>query len=70
MQASDRGNGELKLVVASAQALPLPFDVFCTFTVAPGARLTASAFEARVAEVASNGKKADLGLVLVDVVVR
>jgi len=68
--ASDRGNGELRLLVASAQALTLPFDVFCPFTVAPGARLDRSGFEARVAEVTSNLKKADPGLVLIDVVVR
>ncbi|MEO6028788.1 MAG: hypothetical protein ABIR79_18135 [Candidatus Binatia bacterium] len=68
--ASDRGNGELRLLVASAQALTLPFDVFCRFTVAAGARLSTGAFETRVAEVASNLKKADPGLVLIDVVVR
>ena len=68
--ASDRGMGEARVLVASASALALPFDVFCRFSVASGARLDAADFAARVAEVASDGKKADPGLVVVDVVVR
>jgi hypothetical protein len=68
--ASDRGIGELRLLVASAQALAFPFDVFCRFTVAPGARLDPGDFATRVAEVSSDGKKADPGLVSVAVVVR
>lgn len=68
--ANDRGNGELRLLVASAQALPFPLDVFCHFAVEPGGSIDAGAFGVRVAEVASNGKKADPGLLLVDIVVR
>jgi hypothetical protein len=68
--ASDRGTGELHLVVASAQSLPFPLDVFCRFALASGARLTASDFTVRVAEVTSDGKKADPALLLVSVAVR
>jgi hypothetical protein len=68
--ANDRGNGELRVLVASAQALPFPLDVFCRFTLEPGAGLGANDFGVRVAEVTSNGKRADTNLILVDVVVR
>jgi hypothetical protein len=68
--ASDRGNGELRLLVASAQALPFPLDVFCHFSLASGAALDAGVFEVRVAEVTSDGKRAHPSLLLVDVVVR
>lgn len=68
--ASDRGDGELRLLVASAQALPLPLDVFCRFTVTSGAGLDPRAFEVRVAEVTSDGKRADPSLLIVDMVVR
>lgn len=68
--ANDRGDGELRLLVASAQALPFPLDVFCRFAVAPGAGLDATAFDVRVAEVTSNGKRADPSLLIVNVVVR
>lgn len=68
--ANDTGKGELRLLVASAQALPFPFDVFCPFTVAPGQRLEAGAFQALVAEVVSDAKKADPALLLVEVAAR
>jgi len=68
--ASDRGDGELRLLVASAQGLPFPLDVFCRFTVTPGAGLDPRAFEVRVAEVTSDGKRADPSLLIVNLVVR
>jgi hypothetical protein len=68
--ANDRGTGEMRLLVASGQALPFPLDVFCRFTLQPGAGIAANDFGVRVAEVTSDGKRADVGLVLVDVVVR
>lgn len=68
--AGDRGTGELRLLVASGQALPLPLDVFCRFTLTPGSGLDARSFDVRVAEVTSNAKRADSGLLIVNVVVR
>jgi hypothetical protein len=68
--ANDRGTGAMQLLVASGQPLPFPLDVFCPFTLQPGAGIAAGDFGVRVAEVTSNGKRADLGLILVDVVVR
>jgi hypothetical protein len=67
--ANDR-SGELRLLVASAQPLPFPLDVFCRFTTAPGAGLDAGAFDVRVAEVTSDAKRADPSLLIVNVVVR
>ena len=68
--ANDRGSGELRLIVASAQALPFPIDVFCRFATELGAGVGAADFTVRVAEVTSDGKRADPGLLLVSVVVR
>ena len=68
--ASDRGSGEMRLLVAGAQALPLPLDVFCRFAVTGGGGLDASQFAVRIAEVTSGGKRADLSLLIVNVVVR
>jgi hypothetical protein len=68
--ANDRGTGELRVLVASAQALPLPLDVFCRFAVAGGQRPNRGAFAVRVAEVTSDAKRADTSLVIVDVVIR
>jgi hypothetical protein len=68
--ANDRGDGELRLLVASAQALPFPLDVFCRFARAPDAGLGAADFRVRVAEVTSDAKRADPSLLIVDVVVR
>jgi hypothetical protein len=68
--ANDRGQGELILLVASASALPLPLDVFCQFSLESGARLDAGAFSVRVNEVSSDGKRADPGLLVVNVAVR
>ncbi len=68
--ANDRGAGELRVLVASAQALPFPLDVFCRFTPEPGAGLDAGALDVHVAEVTSNGRRADPSLLLVNVVVR
>ena len=67
--ASDRGTGEMRLLVAAAQALPLPLDVFCRFSVTGGG-VDAGQFAARVAEVTVNGKSADTSLLIVNVVVR
>jgi hypothetical protein len=67
--ASDRGTGELRLLVAGAQALPLPLDVFCRFTVTGGG-IDAGQFAVRVAEVTSDAKQADPSLLIVSVVVR
>jgi hypothetical protein len=67
--ANDRG-GALQVLVASATALPFPLDVFCRFTLEPGAGLDAGAFTVRVAEVTSDGKRADPALLLVSVFVR
>ena len=68
--ANDHGSGGLQVLVASATALPLPLDVFCRFTLEPGAGLDAGAFTVRVAEVTSDGKRADPALLLVSVFVR
>lgn len=68
--ASDRGAGELRLLVASGQALPLPLDVFCRFALTAGSGLEARSFDVRVAEVTSNAMRADSGLLIVNVVVR
>ena len=68
--ASDRGDGQLRLIVASAQALPFPLDVFCRFALAPGAGIDAAAFDVRIAEVTSNAKGADPSLLIVDIAVR
>ena len=68
--ASDRGTGEMRLLVAGAQALPLPLDVFCRFAVTGGGGVDAGQFAVRVAEVTSDGKRADLSLLIVNVVVR
>lgn len=68
--ANDRGDGEMRLLVASAQALPFPIDVFCRFTTEGGVSVGAADFAVRVAEVTSDGKRADPGLLLVSVVVR
>jgi hypothetical protein len=68
--ASDRGDGQLRLIVASAQALPFPLDVFCRFALAPGAGIDAAAFDVRIAEVTRDAKGADPSLLIVDVVVR
>lgn len=68
--ANDRGTGEMRLLVASAQALPFPIDVFCRFGTEAGASVGAADFSVRVAEVTSDGKRADTGLLLVSVVVR
>ena len=68
--ANDRGTGEMRLLVASAQALPFPIDVFCRFGTEPGASVGAADFSVRVAEVTSDGKRADPGLLLVSVVAR
>src|SRR5262249_24869455 len=66
VMANDRGRGELQVLVASASALPFPLDVFCRFTLASGAALDPSAFTVRVAEVTSDGKKANPDLLLVN----
>ncbi|MCC6849035.1 MAG: hypothetical protein IT294_11085 [Deltaproteobacteria bacterium] len=68
--ANDRGDGELRLLVASAQALPFPLDVFCRFTAEPGAGLGAGDLTVRVAEVTSDGRRGDPALLLVSVAVR
>jgi hypothetical protein len=68
--ANDRADGQLRLVVASAQALPFPLDVFCRFALAPSAGLDPSAFDVRVAEVTSDNKAADASLLMINVVVR
>jgi hypothetical protein len=68
--ANDRGDGQLILLVASARTLPFPLDVFCGFTLAPGASLDAGAFAVRVAEVTSDTQRADPSLLIVNVVVR
>lgn len=68
--ASDRGTGEMRLLVAGAQALPLPLDVFCRFAVTGGGGLDAGQFAVRVAEVTSDAKRADPSLLIVNVVVR
>ncbi|MCC6764347.1 MAG: hypothetical protein IT293_06760 [Deltaproteobacteria bacterium] len=68
--ANDRGDGELRLLVASAQALPFPLDVFCRFTAEPGAGIGGGDLAVRIAEVTSGGKRADPGLLLVNVGVR
>ncbi len=70
VMANDRGDGEMRLLVASAQPLPFPIDVFCPFATEPGAGVGAGDFAVRVAEVTSDGKRADPGLLLVSVVVR
>lgn len=70
VSANDRGDGQLRLLVASAQALPFPLDIFCRFALAPGAGLDAGAFEIRVAEVTSDAKRSDPSLLIVTVVVR
>ncbi len=67
---SDRGSGELRLLVAGAQALPLPLDVFCRFARTGGGGLDAGQFAIRVAEVTSDAKRADPGLLIMNVVVR
>ena len=68
--ANDRGDGQLRLLVASAQALPFPLDIFCRFTLTPGARIDAAAFNVRVAEVTSDAKSADPSLLIIKVVVQ
>jgi hypothetical protein len=68
--ANDRGDGQLRLVVASGQALPFPLDVFCRFELAPSTGLDPGAFHARVAEVTSDNKVADPSLLIINVVVR
>jgi len=67
--ASDRGTGEMRLLVAGAQALPFPLDVFCRFAVTGGG-VDAGQFAVRVAEVTSGGHRADASLLIVNVVVR
>ena len=57
-------------VLGPFSALTFPIDVFCRFTTEPGAGVGAADFAARIAEVTSGGKRADLGLLLVNVVVR
>ncbi len=68
--ANDPGLGDLRLLVASASPLPFPLDVFCRFTLVGGSNLDPSAFGVRVAEVTSDGKRADTSLLLVSVAVR
>jgi len=60
----------MRLLVAGAQALPLPLDVFCRFTVTGGGGVDAGQFAVRVAEVTSDAKRADSSLLIVNVVVR
>ncbi|MEB2283861.1 MAG: hypothetical protein OZ922_04180 [Myxococcales bacterium] len=68
--ANDPGSGEMKLLVASAQALPLPLDVACRFATRPGAAVGAADFAVAVAEVSSGAKRAEPSLLLVSVIVR
>lgn len=67
---NDFDNGTLKLIVASAQALPLPLAISCRFEIAAGARLDARAIGVQVAEVVVNGASSDTSLLTVAVDVR